>query len=520
LTARLNFFLLLLTNAAEGRKRPTAGVNLVRLESFVAEVCSSSFSWLDGPGTESKLLLEVESGTSRCSTGLLTSQQWRTGALLAFEGRWGGVRQCRLSLPTNSPPSLKFRLLLRNDTWRSSLPGFDDGDTLCLSQVGLRLQGFDWEAAYAWSNPESERTWNWSPEPDWERAELQTNYSSLQRVTAEVCQTNEAWLDGEGTQDLIRLEISAVDSSVLCRTGLLRYSESGFPAWSQHGSSVFTGLPVAFCRFPSFLLREGTGLTVKVIKEDVTYGPDELCLSMLKLDFGLGGQFSWRGHVWVSNTDSQPQFLVEQLDGVEQEHYLQGSPLNVISKARKEKVVAEQTSCRLVTLSCPDSSHSFTASACCEEGVCFLEHGSQSIARMCPIYSCYHYNPTSKRFGSQNGCSVVPNTWLNREACIIHDLCYMTPGANQKQCDDNMLANTAAIHFENAETGRTFPDLAVNVGFHYLGIGDSAFQLSQFLSKQTQCHQLGVQRSTLNFKRRTVALKVANLVLPGTTEGD
>ena len=96
---------------------------------------------------------------------------------------------------------------------------------------------------------------------------------------------------------------------------------------------------------------------------------------------------------------------------------MQGSPLNVISKARTEKI-AEKTSCRLVitlsmsspsitvtkifihiltitiihititsnihitittlrlvSLSCPDSSHSFTASACCEGGVCFLEHG-------------------------------------------------------------------------------------------------------------------------------------------------
>ena len=363
----LNFLTLLsLTCAVEG-------VGLVRLESFVAEVCSSSPSWLDGPGTESELLLEVESESgvkSRCSTGLLTSQQWKTGALLAFEGRWAGVRRCQLSLPTNAP-NLKFRLLLRNDTWRSSLPGFDDGDTLCLSQVGLRVQGFDWEAAYAWSNPEGhQRTWNWSPEPEWEVVELQANYSSLQRVTAEVCQTNEAWLDGEGTEDLIKLEISAVDRSVVCRTGLLRFSESGFPAWSQHGSSVFTGLPVALCRLPRFLLRENTGLTVKVIKEDVTYGPDELCLSMLKLDFGLGGQFSWRGHVWVSNTDSEPQLLVERLDRVDQvgkvsflspenflgqksvlqEHSLQqGSPLNVISQARTEKM-AEQTSCRLVMI--------------------------------------------------------------------------------------------------------------------------------------------------------------------------
>ena len=55
---------------------------------------------------------------------------------------------------------------------------------------------------------------------------------------------------------------------------------------------------------------------IKVVKEDVTYGPDELCLSMLKLDFGLDGQFSWGGHVWVSNTDSHPQLMVEQVASI------------------------------------------------------------------------------------------------------------------------------------------------------------------------------------------------------------
>ena len=98
-----------------------------------------------------------------------------------------------------------------------------------------------------------------------------------------------------------------------------------------------------------------------------------------------------------------------------QEYFLQGSPLNVISKARTEKM-AEQTSCRLViifstspssititnmititntifihirittlrlvTLSCPDSSHTFTASACCEGGLCFLEHGNIFVSRI------------------------------------------------------------------------------------------------------------------------------------------
>ena len=39
------------------------------------------------------------------------------------------------------------------------------------------------------------------------------------------------------------------------------------------------------------------------------------------------------------------------------------------------------------------------------------------------------------------------------QACVIHDLCYITPGASQKDCDDNMLANTIAIHFENVKNG-------------------------------------------------------------------
>ena len=327
-TAKIRYFIIpLLICAVEGRKAPSpVNVREVHLESVVAEVCLSSPSWLDGPGTESALLMEVEAeemegegkvGKSRCTTRLLTGQQWRPGALLAFEGRWGGVRQCTLSIPVNAD-NIKFRIVLRNDTWRSSLPGFDDGDNLCLSQVGLRVQGFDWEAAYAWSNPGGETTWNWSPEPEWQVAELQDDHSSLQRVTAEVCQTNEAWLDGESTNDLIKLEISALDGSRICSTGFLRNSDSGFPAWSQHGSSIFTGLQAALCRLPRSLLSEGSGLMVRVVKEDVTYGPDELCLSGLELDFGISGQFKWRGHLWVSNTDSEPQLMVEQEHRLEQ----------------------------------------------------------------------------------------------------------------------------------------------------------------------------------------------------------
>ena len=57
---------------------------------------------------------------------------------------------------------------------------------------------------------------------------------------------------------------------------------------------------------------------VRVVKEDVTYGPEELCLSGLGLDFGISGQFKWRGHLWVSNTDSEPQLMVDQEHRLEQ----------------------------------------------------------------------------------------------------------------------------------------------------------------------------------------------------------
>ena len=99
-TAKIRYFIIpLLICAVEGRKAPSpVNVSEVHLESVVAEVCFSSPSWLDGPGTESALLMEMEAeevemegevGKSRCTTRLLTGQQWRPGALLAFEGRWG-----------------------------------------------------------------------------------------------------------------------------------------------------------------------------------------------------------------------------------------------------------------------------------------------------------------------------------------------------------------------------------------------------------------------------------------------
>ena len=64
------------------------------------------------------------------------------------------------------------------------------------------------------------------------------------------------------------------------------------------------------------------------------------------------------------------------------------------------------------------------------------------------------------------------------QACIIHDLCYITPGASQKDCDDNMLANTIAIHFENVENGW---DLWFVENLFYFFISGVPFQTWQWM---------------------------------------
>ena len=48
-----------------------------------------------------------------------------------------------------------------------------------------------------------------------------------------------------------------------------------------------------------------------------------------------------------------------------------------------------------------------------------------------------------------NGCSYVPNTLFNEEACNIHDLCYITPGASKKECDDTFVDNILRIYCDN-----------------------------------------------------------------------
>ena len=48
-----------------------------------------------------------------------------------------------------------------------------------------------------------------------------------------------------------------------------------------------------------------------------------------------------------------------------------------------------------------------------------------------------------------NGCSWVPNTLFNEAACNIHDLCYITPGASKRDCDQTFVSNIISIYCDN-----------------------------------------------------------------------
>ena len=76
-TAKIRCFIIpLLICATEGRKAQSpVNVSEVHLESVVAEVCFSSPSWLDGPGTESALLMEVEGEVHNGRKSLILAPQ-------------------------------------------------------------------------------------------------------------------------------------------------------------------------------------------------------------------------------------------------------------------------------------------------------------------------------------------------------------------------------------------------------------------------------------------------------------
>ena len=52
-------------------------------------------------------------------------------------------------------------------------------------------------------------------------------------------------------------------------------------------------------------------------------------------------------------------------------------------------------------------------------------------------------------FNISDGCTWLPDQLLNYEACVIHDLCYITPGLTKSTCDEVMQENINLIYCNN-----------------------------------------------------------------------
>jgi len=115
------------------------------------------------------------------------------------------------------------------------------------------------------------------------------------------------------------------------------------------------------------------------------------------------------------------------------------------------------TVCTTITMWCPDPTLTFTTRACCSS--LWLNLGApvglgnectidmEDMEDGCPMYDCYR-NKTNGEL-NVNGCTGVPNTLFNEAACNIHDLCYITPGATKKDCDDTFVDNIVRVYCDN-----------------------------------------------------------------------
>jgi len=109
---------------------------------------------------------------------------------------------------------------------------------------------------------------------------------------------------------------------------------------------------------------------------------------------------------------------------------------------------------------CPNLRQSFAARVCCDSN--WLAKGAnlntgdecmidlREMERQCEFRTCYkspEYGETD--FWNTDGCTLSPDYMLSYEACVMHDLCYVTPGTTKKGCDDAMEENIKKIYCEN-----------------------------------------------------------------------
>merc|ERR1719312_1956456 len=115
--------------------------------------------------------------------------------------------------------------------------------------------------------------------------------------------------------------------------------------------------------------------------------------------------------------------------------------------------------CKKITLTCPDTRRKFSATSCCQVqwyslgaplGIgneCWID--PKDIADQCDLYTCYMWNERNNTMDNINGCSTVPDNLLNHYACMIHDMCYVTPGVTKQGCDSTLEENINRIYCDN-----------------------------------------------------------------------
>jgi len=117
----------------------------------------------------------------------------------------------------------------------------------------------------------------------------------------------------------------------------------------------------------------------------------------------------------------------------------------------------DQPVCSSKVLTCPDNTQTFVADTCCSPlwlsigaplglgNECWVD--LEKMADQCNIFSCY--GNTDNGTYSTDGCTYIPDIMLNYESCVIHDLCYVTPGVTKEDCDEVMKDNINEIYCNN-----------------------------------------------------------------------
>merc|ERR1711973_327198 len=120
------------------------------------------------------------------------------------------------------------------------------------------------------------------------------------------------------------------------------------------------------------------------------------------------------------------------------------------------------------TFLCPNLKDKFQTKVCCDShwiakgaslntgDECMID--LSEMERQCEIRTCYK-SLESVFPGKWNtdGCTFSPDYFHSYEACVLHDLCYVTPGTTKRGCDDAMEDNINKIYCDNLNYKDSYP---------------------------------------------------------------